>query len=128
MIQAFITTMRSEAAETDSTAGEAKAFGPNKPGSGWIRMLGRCLQGFVEAIPEALSESDVEDEQIEVLAQILMTAKMVFERAQKDNMPVVCRSMGIVLSKLHHKLGSAIAGHRGKETLLIQEMTRTARL
>jgi hypothetical protein len=85
-------------------------------------------QGFVEAIPEALSESDVEDEQIEVLAQILMTAKMVFERAQKDNMPVVCRSMGIVLSKLHHKLGSAIAGHRGKETLLIQEITRTARL
>ncbi|TDE35639.1 hypothetical protein [Antarcticimicrobium sediminis] len=128
MIQAFITTMRSEAAETDSTAGEAKAFGPNKPGSGWIRMLGRCLQGFVEAIPEALSESDVEDEQIEVLAQILMTAKMVFERAQKDNMPVVCRSMGIVLSKLHHKLGSAISGHRGKETLLIQEITRTARL
>lgn len=126
MIQAFITTMRSEAAETDGAVGETNAFGPNKPGGGWIRMLGRCLRVFVEAIPDVLSETDVEEEQIEVLAQILVTAKMVFERAQKENIPVVCKSMGIVLDGLNHKLGPAIAGHRGKEALFKKELARAS--
>lgn len=124
MVQAFITAMRLESADTDSEIGDAKAVGPNKPGGGWIRMLGRCFLGFSEALPDSLSDADIDEEQIEVLAQILSTAKLVFEKAQLENIPVVTKSMGAVLASLNQKLNPAIAGHLGKETLLQEIMQR----
>ncbi len=122
MVQAFISTIRLEAAGTDEGAGEERAFGPTKPGGGWVRMLGRCLSGFVDAIPLTMSEREVEQEQIEVLAQVIVIARIVFERSQTERNSVVAGSMGGILVALDRKLNAAILGHRGKEVLLDREI------